>query len=247
MGLFDFFNKKTPHSKKIALAYKEFGRDLTREFFPGGKNQASLVVRSLARILNLDLSSLDVKGYKILLAIYSTAFVMEFHSHMPDESVVASLMVSYEDYIRNENMARRTLAYCLVNAKDNSFSLSTAEDVLFLNMMDGILSGNIETANINREVQNDNLDDESYGLVPQKPVYASGIVGSSIYIESLQTSEGKKITWERRGSMMVQNINGAVDIYDAYLNDGSMYQTIYVNMYGTSISKIAPRGFKFKQ
>ena len=59
MGLFSFFSKKEPsHEKKIALAYKCYNPKLVSAVFPRGKEQADIIIRSLATILDIDLSTL---------------------------------------------------------------------------------------------------------------------------------------------------------------------------------------------
>ena len=68
--------------------------------------------------------------------------------------------------------------------------------------------------------------------------------GSKLYLSKLQTDKGEAITWSRLGSKSVPNVNGMVDIYSISKTTGEHYKTIYINMYGTAISKVAPKGFQ---
>ena len=76
-----------------------------------------------------------------------------------------------------------------------------------------------------------------------KPVYAEGVEGSRKYLASLRTLSGEKLSWERRGAIDAVGINGMVDIYVGTLPSGEEYETLYVNMYGTKNSTVAPQGF----
>ena len=245
MGLFDFL-KNNQHDKKVALAYKCYKPEMVSMVFPGGKEQASRIIKSLAIILGIDLSALKPIDYYNLLTIYSGVLIRRVVTKSADEHIIVSLQVNHKQYIKNEMLAQQVLAYCTINMKNNLFDLESVEHINTLNMFDSILTQNRETSRLNEEAQNDNLDDEQYGLVPNKPIYTTGVGGSEKYISSLMTSDSKAIIWDRRGSMSVDGINGMIDIYDISFVDGRRYKTIYINMYGTSISPKAPNGFKFK-
>ena len=45
MGLFDFFKKKPSHIEKISLAYQCYKQELVGMVYPGGLEQANLVLR----------------------------------------------------------------------------------------------------------------------------------------------------------------------------------------------------------
>lgn len=98
-------------------------------------------------------------------------------------------------------------------------------------------------AHENLEVIDRFSNDPDYGLVPEKPVYVEGFPGNRAYLDRLCTTDGKKITYERRGSTIVQGISGPVDLYTTYLPDGSAYQIICICLYGTKTSSTAPEGF----
>ena len=55
MGLSDFFKKTPPtHEEKVNLAYKCFNEKMVKAVFPGEKQQASNIIRSLGKILNIN-------------------------------------------------------------------------------------------------------------------------------------------------------------------------------------------------
>ena len=101
---------------------------------------------------------------------------------------------------------------------------------------------------VNSQVDNDNTQksdtfEDSFGLVPDNPVYTRGIAEQEKYLKSLRTTTGEPIKWIRSGSISLSEVNGVVDIYDIYLMSGEKYKTIYINMYGNCTSTEAPKGF----
>lgn len=100
----------------------------------------------------------------------------------------------------------------------------------------------------NQTEQPDFEKDEDFGLVSHKPIYTLAVdlvKGEKEYLSRLRTTNGEKISWERRGSVSVDGINGMIDIYDIFLPSGTIYKTIYLNMYGAKKSEKAPVGFVF--
>lgn len=128
--------------------------------------------------------------------------------------------------------------------KNNEFFLDSEDALSTLDFMTDMFSQMETTASENAEAELDNLDDPEYGLVPNKPIYTQGVNGSHKYLDGLKTSLGEALTWNRRGSMGVEGINGMIDIYDSTLPSGKPYKTVYVNMYGSANSNKIPKGFK---
>ena len=106
----------------------------------------------------------------------------------------------------------------------------------------------IKNMNANGSDQPNNESDDDFGLVPEKPIYTlalKSVIGEKDYLNKLFTSNGEKITYNRRGSMCSEGVNGMIDIYDTFLPSGELYKTIYLNMYGAYESSKAPLGFVF--
>ena len=231
MGLFSFFSKKEPsHEKKIALAYKCYNPNLVSTVFPRGKEQADIIIRSLATILGIDLSALKALEYYRILTIYSDIFVRRLISKAFDNNTIIYLMHDYAEYIKNETLAHQVHAYCAVNMIEKSYALTSTEDIRTF-----------------EEAQTKYLDDDHYGLTTKKPIYTIGVTSTRDYLNSLKASTGEEITWERSVSYpMIEGVKGIVDAYDTFLASGQKYKRIYINMYGTWTSKKAPNGFNFK-
>ncbi len=108
----------------------------------------------------------------------------------------------------------------------------------------GLIKGQ-KAMEANKESQPHNELDADFGLVPHKPVYTVGIDEQQKYLKSLSTINGVPIKWNRRGAMIVDGINGVVDVYDTFLPSGEEYKTIYINMYGAYNSTFVPKGFSY--
>ena len=244
MGLFDAFKKKTSsHSEKVALAYKCYKAEMVGMIFPGGQTQAGNIIISLAKIFGLKLEECNAKEYYDVLSTYSDVLIRRVVTQSPDVDILASLQVKHGDLVKSKDTAQKTLAFVTLNMKNNDFVLNTAEDLSVLDLVSGVFTEMSQAANKNTEAEQSNLGDSEYGLVVSKPVYTKGVSGSKQYIESLKTTMGEKLTWNRRGSMSVQGINGIIDVYDSTLPSGKPYKTLYLNMYGSKNSDIVPKGF----
>lgn len=244
MGLFDIFRKKPPtHEEKVDLAYRCYKPEMVDMVFPGGKKQASNIICSIAKLIGANLDLLDAKGYYGLLSIFSDVVIRRVITHSTDDNIVDSLQTKHNQEITSKAVAQKVLAYCTINMQNHDFCLDNAESMDALSLFDNILSKNEQIAQSNGAAQAENLNDPDYGLVPEKPVYVKGVAGSEEYLGNLRTLLGEMVTWERRGSLAVDKVNGMVDIYEIILPSGKLYKTIYLNMYGTQNSTKTPKGF----
>lgn len=241
MGL---FTKKLPsHEEKLSLAYRGFKQDMVEMIFPGKKEQADCVIRSLAIITSTNLNSCDAKDYFDILSIFSGVLIRCVVTHSEDSHIVAMLQQKHGNYVKSNAVAQKVLTYCRMNMNNTSFALNSKEDLEALDVLNSLFESNENMAKGNSVAQTQNLDDPQYGLIPEKPVYAKSVAGSEQYLNKLRTEDGGRITWNRRGSTSVSGVNGMVDIYDCCDANGKMCGTIYINMYGTQNSNVAPVGF----
>ena len=245
MGLFASFKKKEPsHSEKLNLAYRCYRPEMVGMIFPGGKEQANRVIISLGKIYNLDLETSDAKRYYEVLTTYSDIVIRLVITHSSNETIIASLQVNHKDLVKSKEIARKTLAYVMINMKNNSFALDSEEDMEALSFMAEAFSSMEETTKQNNVAETENLEDTEYGLVETKPIYTHDVGGSNKYLQSLKTINGETLTWNRLGSISVRGIKGIVDVYESTLPSGDPYKTLYLNMYGSVNSEKIPKGFK---
>lgn len=244
MRFFDIFKKKQPtHSEKIDLAYRCYKPEMVGMIYPGGKAQAERIITSLSKIYNVNLDLSDAKKYYDILSTYSDVLIRKVVTHSPGDYIVTSLQIKHGNLIKNEETAQKALAFVTLNMANNDFLIETDNDMTVLDFMTDALSQLEDAKKQNVDAENDNLDDPEYGLVATKPIYTNGVNGSYEYLEELKTTLGEKLTWNRKGSMPVEGVNGIIDIYESILPSGKPYKTLYVNMYGSTNTKRVPKGF----
>jgi len=241
MGL---FKKKLPsHEEKLSLAYRAFKQDMVEMIFPGKKQQADCVVRSLAVITSTNLNACTAKDYFDILSVFSGVLIRRVVTHSDDSHIIAMLQQKHGNYVKSKSVAQKVLTYCKLNMNNNSFVLSSKKDFEALDMLVSLFASNENIAKGNSIAQTENLKDPQYGLIPEKPIYAKSVSGSEQYLGKLRTESGDRITWKRRGATFVSGVNGMVDIYNCFDPSGKKCGTIYINMYGTQNSNVAPTGF----
>ena len=238
--MFSLFNS---HEKRVDKAYRCYKPEMVSMVFPEGKKQASGIIKSIARLCEVDLKGCDAKEYFEILSIYSDVLIRRIVTQSTDRHIATSLQVKHSKHVKSESVAQSIVVYCDLNMKDNNFFINSAADYSKLELYLELVRSNNELAETNSKAQEENLDDPEYGLVPEKPIYAEGVEGSRKYLNSLKTLSGEKLSWERVGTTGAEGVNGIIDIYVGTLPSGEEYETLYVNMYGTKNSTVAPQGF----
>ena len=87
-----------------------------------------------------------------------------------------------------------------------------------------------------------------FGIDPKNPIPMLALFGLlnqpvQIYLNSLLTEEGKRVTGSRIGSLQVENINFSVDKWEIVDFEGNHKNFIYVSLYHKKISQKSPKGF----
>lgn len=127
--MFGLFRRKEPsHEEKLDQAYSCYKKDMVGLIFPKGKAQADIIVKSMAKIINVDLSKCSTAQYYDILSIYSDTLIRIVVTKSKDETIIASLQVKHKDSIHSKEVARKVLAYCILNIKDNYFGLTSDAD-----------------------------------------------------------------------------------------------------------------------
>ncbi len=83
-----------------------------------------------------------------------------------------------------------------------------------------------------------------FGHSITNPIPVNTILGSSEYLDNLQTLDGKKIQYDRIGSTRSENIEGMIDMYSIYVGNNKIAK-LYIAPYNKKNSGKTPKGFKF--
>lgn len=243
MGLFDVFKKKPPtHEEKVALAHRCYKPDIVDMVFPGRTKQVSNIIVSLAKIYGVNLEPLTAKEYYDILTVFSDVFIRRTITNSSDEHIVMSLQVKHGDYIKNAETAEKVLAFCKLSMSDSSFVLDSADKIKLLENCSGSMTEDENLSVQNLENQ-ENTEDEMYGLCMGKPIYANGHDDAETFLNQLKSSLGEDLTWEQHETLDVEGIGGKVIVYSSSLPSGKSYKTVYVNEHGINADKRTPKGF----
>lgn len=244
MGLFDIFRKKLPtHEEKVDMAYRCYKQEMVGTIFPGGKQQASNIICSLARLYGVNLDSCTAKEYHSILTTFSDVLIRRVITHSSDEHIVMSLQVKHDDYIKDKTTAEKVLAFCKLNMSDHSFVLNSEQSMALLESCSGEITDNEKIAVENIGIQENSIEDADYGLCMSKPIYTNDENDTEIFLNSLKSSLGEDLVWEKQDTLDVDGIAGKVIVYASSLPSGKSYKTIYVNEHGVSAERKIPKGF----
>lgn len=232
------------HEENIAILYAGCPPAMVKFVFPGGREQVSNIITSLAEICHVKLSASNGKMYYDLYSVFVTVFSRSVATDHPYETVANILQTQHGALIKNEETALKAIAYIEINRKDPSFVLCSPAHYEVLDFSILRIKQMIDRSKANLSVQDQYLNDPEYGLVKEKPVYTCGVRGSDQYLAGLLTADGQKLKWKRRGSVYVEELDDNIDIYDSWLLSGKPYKTVYIDMYGAKNSTKAPKGFK---
>lgn len=86
-----------------------------------------------------------------------------------------------------------------------------------------------------------------FGLVATNPVPTFNLYGSKSYLDQLGTADGRKVSYERRGSIGQEGMEKPVDVYDLSDPEGEYIATIYISPYHRKNSERTPAGFRFRR
>lgn len=114
-----------------------------------------------------------------------------------------------------------------------------------IQMYESIKNFVLENARKNQHLFDLHLKDDDYGLVSHKPIFVAGFDGAKAYLAQLVNMEGLSPMISRLGSVEINGISGAVDLYVlSFDNDQKLH--IYVCNYGLTNSVVTPVGLRFK-
>jgi tetratricopeptide (TPR) repeat protein len=82
-----------------------------------------------------------------------------------------------------------------------------------------------------------------FGLSKTNPIPVYGIPSNEIYLKQLKTNLGGKITWKRKGSIKVKEIEKEIDEYLIFDEKGKKIATFFISPYHWKTSKKLPKGF----
>lgn len=236
-------DNNTSYEEKLKKVYGSFNQALIGKVFHGGLTQADVVLRSLADIYGKNLNELDEDQYNKILKTYIDVYIRNVIVKCTHTHIITSLLTLHSDLVLNKDIARKVLSYTVINIINNDASMADKKIADSVKMMAGQYAEMEEAAKLNADKEDAFLNDPEYGLVPEKPIYTQGVTGSNEYLEKLRIASGEELKWTRTHTTTSPEVIGIIDVYEGKLPSGKVYNTLYLNMYGSKNSITIPQGF----
>jgi tetratricopeptide (TPR) repeat protein len=221
------------NDQAVVSVYKNLSPEQKERFFPGQEAQAKKAVGSLISLLGTD------KDYNQLLELYitvATRVLLGFEN----EQISIKINVRFSDIVPVEK-TQKVIEFVRRLTSNYSFmqQQETPENQALLKFFD---SQNEESFAENDRRSEDAVLFPDFGTDPSNPVFAYFTSGSYSYLNLLYTSDNVPLTWRRVGSLVVENSKDSIDRYELFLPDGTVYSTVFVNMYARKTSIYCPHG-----
>lgn len=240
--IIDLYNGHKRHKEKISKSFSLIENN--NEVFKQGEIQADKIVVSIAKLLNIPLFNLDEKGYFELLNIYADIFELKEILHYKYSNLTNYIKGKYNSYfVEKEIQMEMVVNYCILNIMDNTFFIDTNKDLKIICAIPEILE---ETIN-GGDYENNNQEDEDFGLVPTSPIPCHGIEEAYDYLNRLKTDSNQDLYYERTESFETEINDYLIDEFITYTKDNKEYKKIYINIYSKETSLKAPKGFILKE
>ena len=234
------------NTQAIEKVYKSYTIDVRKILFFGGKKQLENIISSIAYILNLKNEDLNYDTMKALTNIYVDTCIRKT-ARDEDVDIISDMPKKHKTYVKSVEEAAKLMAYLVLESSDSSYCLPNNNQSDYDDLRQMYLDSFVFMKQ-NEGKENKYLKDSEYGLVENKPIYTHGQTGTDLYFSYLMGKNDEELIYEYETSLEVNGINGFVDKY-IIKKDGSdlVYASIYINRYGNTNSKTAPKGFKLKK
>ncbi len=199
--------------------------EIYQQSFPGGDRQIQKMTEEIIRLSNRKLNE------NIAKSILFKAQILK--STEPFSLLRLIEGVSVDSPLNKDEMAS-VLAYLLYGSTDEELVKTTE------------IGFNLDKIGCGDDVLPDAIGE--FGLNSRNPILVHGVFSVDFYQRSLVTADGRELNWERLGTSgdPIEKKIGPVDVYKVSTDDDSFSQKLYISPYNKTISKIAPKGFVFK-
>ena len=225
----------TINEKAVLSAYQNLKPEQKERFFQGKEAQAKKVIGSLTYLLGPNCN------YDQLLDLYITAAVRVMMG-FENERINITVKMRHSAIVPESKAL--TVIECIRRITQDFAFIDKANSPEMKANMQYFDSQHGERFNINEKRLNDAVKNPGFGTNPDNPIFAHSADGSYSYLNLLYTSENIPLTWNRVCSMEVASSRDPLDKYELLLPDGTVFMTVYVNMYSRRSSEYCPHGLR---
>lgn len=237
-----FGKKASSFEKRFGAFYNGLQHEREPLFLPNGKEQLSIIFRSLAIICDANLDTCNLEKYDDFLRIYIDIWARRkvlTSTEENEERAIASLLWKHNSL--NRDTALKAYHFCNLNCDNPQFSLLRTEDFETFEFVNQ--SKDADELSNEKEKYSGNIDAKDYGLSPENPVHVSDRNRFQQFLGRLKTVFGEELLWED-ADVLQENADAANKCYayNGILPSGRRYKTVYIATSGNSVTRI-PSGF----
>ena len=217
----------------VRSAYNALNAEQKAQFFQGKEEQTRKIIGSLDYLLG------SGSDYGRILMLYITVASRIVMGH-ENERIIQAVKTRFSDIVPESKAL--TVIECLRRITENYAFIDKAdspEKQAFNQYFDSQYGARFIE---NEKKLNDAEKIPDFGLNPRNPIYAHSSDGSYRYLNLLYTSTFEPLTWKRIGSIGNTSSSDPIDKYELYLPDGTVFTTVYINMYSRKSSAYCPKG-----
>lgn len=221
------------NTKSVFSAYNDLSEEQKERFFQGEEAQAIKAIGSLTYILGTGFN------YKKLFELYITAAVRVLMG-FDNERIEMTLLMRFSDILPKDKSL--TVIECIRRISNNYAYIDSINSPEAQAMKAFFDSQYEESFSENEKRLNDAIKNSGFGIDPDNPIFTHSAEGSYSYLNLLFTSDNVPLTWSRVGPIEVPSSRNPVDKYDLYLPDGTVFLSVFINMYSRRNSEFCPQG-----
>lgn len=144
--------KNYSFESKLAVALNHFNEKGQAMLFPSGPKQAEAILKSIAKLIEVDVDELSSEQFFEILQLYSDAFIRCMMPNASDEKVVNFLLTDHKRFIHSQEIGLKVIAYIALNMKNHLFALNVYSDFEYLY---SFISGTTASASTNKTLNKD--------------------------------------------------------------------------------------------
>lgn len=213
--------------------FESLDPNLSLYIFPGGYNEFKIIINSLKYLLG--------KKYTIIELVKMYALNWTRTGQSDADEVVKKIKISneLEDDVDKIDLL---VSFILIHKNNTDFEIKNNENFTIVKMLADSFKERTKFKEINDIKITQNIHDDDYGKVVNKPIYINGFKRSDKFMKNLRFENGDSLKYDRKGS--IQSDGGNVDVYEIENDNTHEKDILYINLYSNNSEYYPPKGYR---
>lgn len=205
----------------------------SKYIFPAGYNEFRIILNSLKYLLGKKYTSLE------LAKIYTLNWT---RTEQTDADEVIENIRKSNELEDNEDKIDLLISFILIHKNNIDFEIKDNENFVIVKLLADSFKERTKFKEINNLKITQNIHDDDYGKVVNKPIYINGFKRSAKFMRSLRFENDDILKYERKGS--IQSDSGNVDVYEIVNENTHEKDILYMNLYSSNNEYYPPKGYR---